>query len=148
MTKQLTLNTFDIPSLQRFAVGFDRVFDDLHRAAGLQQGNNYPPYNIVKLSETNYAIEVAVAGFTEEDLNIEFHNGELIVKGTNARDEDADVKYLHRGIANREFIRTFALAENVEVKGATVKNGILQVSLEHVIPEEQKPRKIPLTFSK
>jgi molecular chaperone IbpA len=136
----------DIPSIQRFAVGFDRMFDELSRTAGTLNATNYPPYNIIKQSETIYKIEVAVAGFEESELDVETVDNELVIKGNKAI--EANGEYLHQGIAGRDFVRTFALFENVEVKGADVKNGILTVTLEHIIPESAKPKKIAITFQK
>ena len=144
--KQVYVNTLDIPSIQRFAVGFDRMFDELSRTAGTLNATNYPPYNIIKQSETIYKIEVAVAGFEESELDVETVDNELIIKGNKAI--EANGEYLHQGIAGRDFVRTFALFENVEVKGADVKNGILTVTLEHIIPESAKPKKIAITFQK
>jgi molecular chaperone IbpA len=145
--KQVYINTLDIPSIQRFAVGFDRMFDELSRTAGTLNATNYPPYNIIKESETIWKIEVAVAGFDESELDVEIVNNELIVKGSKEK-EGIATNYLHQGIGARDFERTFALAENVEVKGAQVKNGILTVTLEHILPESAKPKKIAITFQK
>ena len=144
--KQVYVNTLDIPSIQRFAVGFDRMFDELSRTAGTLNATNYPPYNIIKESETIYKIEVAVAGFEESELDVETVDNELVIKGNKAI--EANGEYLHQGIAGRDFVRTFALFENVEVKGADVRNGILTVTLEHIIPESAKPKKIAITFQK
>jgi molecular chaperone IbpA len=145
--KQVYINSLDIPSIQRFAVGFDRMFDELSRTAGTLNATNYPPYNIIKESETIWKIEVAVAGFDESELDVEIVNNELIVKGSKEK-EGVATNYLHQGIGARDFERTFALAENVEVKGAAVKNGILTVTLEHIVPESAKPKKIAITFQK
>ena len=144
--KQVYVNSLDIPTLQRFAVGFDRMFDELARTAGSLNAANYPPYNIIRRGETEYAIEVAVAGFEEKELDVEVVNNELVISGNKAI--EADGEYLYQGIAGRNFNRTFALFENVEVKGAQVKNGILTVTLEHIIPESAKPKKIAITFQK
>lgn len=144
--KQVYINSLDIPTLQRFAVGFDRMFDELARTAGSLNATNYPPYNIIRRGETEYAIEVAVAGFEENELDVEVVNNELVITGNKAI--EADGEYLHQGIAGRNFSRTFALFENVEVKGAQVKNGILTVTLEHILPESAKPKKIAITFQK
>ena len=146
---------FDLPSLQRFAVGFDQVFDDLQRRSIETVQSNFPPYNIIKIGESAYAIEIAVAGFSEEELSLELVKGELVVKGQQQEEIgglvgailNQDRTFLHRGIAARNFIRTFALADTMEVVGATVKNGILLIKLEHVVPEEDKPRAIPITFA-
>ena len=146
--KQLTLQSpFDLPSLQRFAVGFDQVFDDLQRRSIETVQSNFPPYNILKIGDTGYAIEIAVAGFSEEELSLELVKGELVVRGQSAEKAEEST-FLHRGIAARNFIRTFALADTMEVAGATVKNGILLIKLEHVVPEEDKPKPIPITFQK
>ena len=144
--KQVYVNSLDLPTLQRFAVGFDRMFDELARTAGTLNATNYPPYNIIRRGETEYAIEVAVAGFEEKELDVEVVNNELVITGNKAI--EADGEYLHQGIAGRNFARTFALFENVEVKGAVVKNGILTVTLEHLIPESAKPKKVAITFQK
>jgi len=144
-----TLHTFDIPSLHRHAIGFDRVFDELNRAfANSKSDGNYPPYNVVQLNDTQYVIEVAVAGFAETELDVELKDSVLMVKGEKTKEEGSEINYLHKGISNRNFTRNITLAENVEVRGATVKNGILSVALELVIPEEQKPKKIAITFAK
>jgi len=145
--KQVYVNSLDIPQLQRFAVGFDRMFDELARTAGTLNATNYPPYNIIKETETIWKIEVAVAGFEESELDVEIVSNELIVTGAKEKAIDP-VNYLHQGIGGRDFERTFALAENVEVKGASVKNGILTVTLEHTLPESAKPKKIAITFQK
>jgi molecular chaperone IbpA len=146
--KQVYINTLDIPSIQRFAVGFDRMFDELSRTAGTLNASNYPPYNIIKETETIWKIEVAVAGFDESELDVEIVNNELVVTGAVNKENKAEQQYLHQGIAGRDFERTFALADNVEVKGASVKNGILTVTLEHTLPESAKPKKIAITFQK
>ena len=146
--KQVYINSLDIPNIQRFAVGFDRMFDELSRTAGSLNASNYPPYNIIKESETIWKIEVAVAGFDESELDVEIVNNELVVTGAVNKENKAEQQYLHQGIAGRDFERTFALADNVEVKGASVKNGILTVTLEHIIPESAKPKKIAITFQK
>ena len=146
--KQVYINSLDIPSIQRFAVGFDRMFDELSRTAGTLNASNYPPYNIIKETETIWKIEVAVAGFDESELDVEIVNNELVVSGAVNKENKAEQQYLHQGIAGRDFERTFSLADNVEVKGASVKNGILTVTLEHIVPESAKPKKIAITFQK
>ncbi len=146
--KEVYVNSLNIPGIERFAVGFDKMFDELSRTAGSLNGSNYPPYNIIRNTETTYTIEVAVAGFTESELDVELKNGELHGVGKKEGLTEDPAKYLHNGIAARNFIRTFALAENVEVQEAAVKNGILSVTLEHIIPESAKPKKIAITFQK
>lgn len=146
MTRTLTLRSLDIPSIHKFGIGFDTLFDDLLRNS--QQGqNNYPPYNVVKLSDDNFYIEVATAGFSEGEIDIQLDNRLLTIKGSKKR-EDATPEYLHQGISNRDFVREFTLAEHVEVSNALIKDGILTVFLERRIPEERKPKTIAITYTK
>lgn len=145
---QFTLNTLDLPALHRHAIGFDRIFDELNRTfAASRSDGTYPPYNISKLDETHYVVEVAVAGFRENELDVELKEGVLIVTGEQTKPEN-EPQYLHKGISARNFTRTFTLAENMEVRGATVTNGILAIALEHIIPEEKLARKIAINFTK
>ena len=139
MSKLLTV--FD--GLNRTAVGFDRVFDELLRINQHQVQQNYPPYNIAKLSETEFEIQVAASGFSEADLDITLVDGQLIITG-ETKSEEPEREWIHRGIATRKFIRTFTLADHVEVKTATIKNGILTVSLELNVPKEKLPKKISI----
>jgi molecular chaperone IbpA len=146
---QFTLHTLDLPSLHRHAIGFDRMFEELNRTFANSKSDNYPPHNIVQVDETHYVIEVAVAGFEDSDLDVELKDSVLTVKGQKTREEGSEEpKYLHKGISARNFTRTFQLAENVEVRGANVKNGILAVALELVVPEEKKPKKIAISYTK
>ena len=151
--KQLYVNSklvgdLDMPSILRQAVGFDQIFNELHKNIGPNTSNNYPPYNIIKKNDTTYSIEVAVAGFDEEELDVEVENGQLHVIGDASNRAESDNEYLHQGIALRNFDRTFTIAENVEIKGAVVKNGLLAIDMEHIIPESAKPKKIAITFQK
>jgi molecular chaperone IbpA len=145
MTRTLTLRSLDIPSVHKFGIGFDTLFDELLRNS--QQGqNNYPPYNVVKLTDDNFYIEVATAGFSEGEIDIQLDNRLLTIKGSKKR-EDAIPEYLHQGISNRDFVREFTLAEHVEVSNALIKDGILTVFLERKIPEERKPKTIAITYT-
>lgn len=146
---QFTFSTLDIPALHRHAIGFDRMFEELNRSFANSKGSdNYPPYNVIKLNDTHYVVEVAVAGFSEDELDVELKDGVLSVSGEKVKAEGDSAEYLHKGISARSFLRRFTLAENVEVRAATVKNGVLSVALEHVVPEEKKPKKIAITFAK
>jgi len=146
---QFTLRTLDLPSLHRHAIGFDRMFEELNRTFANSKSGNYPPHNIVRVSDTKFAVEVAVAGFAESEINVELADNVLTVTGSKVKDpEQPAPDYLHQGISNRDFVRSFTLAENVEVREAVVENGILSVNLELVIPEEKKPKTIALTFKK
>lgn len=125
-----------------FFVGFDRVFDRMNAASKLTNAQKYPPYNIIKTDENDYLIELAVAGFGHDDIDIELHDGVLTVSGkVEATAED---NYVYKGIANRSFERRFTLADTVEVEGVDLHQGILAIKLKNVIPEEKKPRKIPI----
>ena len=146
MTNQLTLRSLDIPSIHKFAVGFDNMFDDLMRTS--QVNTNYPPYNIVKHTEDNFSIELAVAGFKDGEVTITTERNQLVVKGEQVTDLDDTKEYLHKGISARNFVRTWTLADHVEVVGATSENGILTISLERKIPEEQKPKTIAINYTK
>jgi len=144
------LSTLDLPTLNRHAIGFDRIFNELNRAFETgSRSDNYPPYNVVKTGETTYSVELAVAGFADNELDVELKENILTVVGKRVRDEEAEApEYIHRGIGQRDFVRTFTLADNMEVRGAHVRNGILSVQIEQIIPEEQKPQKIAITFEK
>lgn len=146
MTKTLTLRSLDIPSIHKFGIGFDNVFDELMRMNS-QQSTNYPPYNIVKQSEDNFYIEVATAGFREGEVEINLDNRLLSIKGRITREEDQLNEYLHRGISSRDFDREFTLAEHVEVVNASQRDGILTVYLERKIPEEKKPKLIAINYT-
>ena len=144
-----TIRTLDLPSLHRHAIGFDRMFEELNRTFANSKADNYPPHNVVQLDDTHFVVEVAVAGFKESEIDVELKDGVLTVKGEKVKlDEEPKVEYLHKGISARNFSRNFPLAENVEVRGATVENGILAVALELVVPEEKKPKKIAITYKK
>jgi molecular chaperone IbpA len=145
MTTYIT--TFDLPTLARHAVGFDRLFTTLNRNfANSKVNDNYPPHNIVQIDETHYAIQLAVAGFAEDELEIEYKDNVLTVKGDQKQKDE--LTYHYRGISSRAFTRSFPLADHMEVRGATVVNGILAISIEHMIPEEEKAKKIAITFTK
>lgn len=138
--------TLDIPNIHRFAVGFDKVLDELTHPSRLNE-SNYPPYNIVKVTETLSTIEVAVAGFDENELDIEIVDNKLVIKGEHINPQ-SDVVYAHKGIASRNFSLSFALAENVKVRHASVRNGILAISLELMLPKMPDPIKIAISFCK
>jgi molecular chaperone IbpA len=141
---QFHIQTIDLPTFARHAIGFDRVFNELNRTfANSRTSDNYPPYNIARLDDTHYVIEVAVAGFAE----IEIKDSVLTVTGKQEKKEK-EIDYVHKGISTRAFERTFTLADNVEVRAASVQNGILAIALEHVVPEEQKPKKIAISYQK
>ena len=147
MTKTLHLRSFDIPAFNKFGIGFENLFDDLQRVTQHQSSTNYPPHNVIKTGDDTVTIEVAVAGFSEGEIDISLDKRLLTVTGTRSREDDTDHEYLHRGISSRDFKQTFPLAEHVEVKGATIRDGILTVLLEREIPESAKPKSIAITYS-
>tara|TARA_R100000988_G_C3914847_1_gene123845 strand:- start:43 stop:456 length:414 start_codon:yes stop_codon:yes gene_type:complete len=124
-----------------FSVGFDEMFNTLQRASIPQ--SNYPPYNILKKGDTYY-IEIAMAGFNKSDIDIEIEDNTLTVSACY-RDREDDIEFVHKGISEREFYKSFALAEYVEVKKASVADGILLIELSKNIPDEQKPKKIKIS---
>ena len=145
---QRVYTTLDIPSIYKFAIGFDGLFEQLQHLEQRTKDSGYPPFNLIKLNETNYAIELAVAGFTEDELDVEVEDGHLVIRGTNRLvTEEGRAEYIHRGIAARDFVKRIKLAEGVEVNTAHVKNGILTVKLEQFIPEPVK-QKVAISFEK
>ena len=149
-----TYLTLDLPALHRHFVGFDQIFEDINRTFNMAKQDNYPPHNIIRTGENSYLIELAVAGFTEAELDVEVAQNQygqnvLTVRGERKRDnEGGEYQYLFRGLANRNFERTFTLQDHVEVLGVNVANGIMTVSLEQRVPETQKAKKVAITFSK
>jgi len=145
MTK---LTTLDLTPFYRNSIGIDRLFDRIVNQIDSATSTNYPPYDIVRTGDETYEIRVAVAGFTQADIDVEFHDGSLVVKGEKATELGAkpEVEYLHHGISGRSFIRTFSLADYVEVQDAVLQDGILTVKLERQIPESQKPKKIAVSY--
>ena len=140
------MTTFDFTPLFRTSVGFDRLANLIDSAARTESSaNGYPPYNIEALTETSYRITMAVAGFSEDELNIVSEQNILKVSSTKAdTTEDDSVKFLHRGIAKRNFERRFQLADYVRVSNANLENGLLHIELEREIPEAMKPRTITI----
>lgn len=136
-----------MPNLDKFFVGFD---DQFNRMAKLHDDitkniPNYPPYNIKKTGDNTYVIELAVAGFAKQDIEIEFADDKLIVKGNTKDDESSD--FLFKGIAARNFTRTFVLDDQIEIKDAAIFNGMLKIALERIIPDHKKPKKIEVKDS-
>ncbi len=140
------ITTLDLTPLNRHMVGFDRMFDEMDRLFENSPTNGsggYPPYNIAKLNEDEFMVSLAVAGFSMDNLSIEKDKDILKIEG-NTPKGDEDVNYVHRGIAGRNFVREFTLAEHVDVKSARLENGMLNVHLVRNVPEEMKPKKIEI----
>lgn len=138
------MTTFDLRPLFHSTVGFDRMMEFLDAAVTSQvKPSSYPPYNIVKLDTDNYQIVMAVAGFSEKDLSVTAQENDLLISGSTEREEDTS-EYLHKGIAARSFEKTFRLADFIKVREVELKNGLLSIRLEREVPEESKPRQIPI----
>jgi molecular chaperone IbpA len=139
------MRTFDLAPLYRSTVGFDRLFSLFDQVAGHDGTPGYPPYNIERTSENDYRVTVAVAGFSESDLHIEVKEDTLTIRGEKqAKTEENKGETLYQGIAARAFERVFQLADHVQVKGASLENGLLHVNLVREIPEAKKPRQISI----
>lgn len=138
---------FDLAPLYRSTVGFDRLFSLMNQIDGSEQsGQSYPPYNIEKVSETDYRISLAVAGFAETDLTIETKDNALLIRGEKKVDESRSSReFLFQGIAARQFERRFQLADYVRATGASLENGLLHIDLVREVPEAVKPRQIPIS---
>ena len=140
------IGDFDVFNLGKsfpFAIGFDRTLQLLERANQSPTNTNYPPYNIVKHDAENYSIELALAGFTKKDIEVSKEKNVLTIKGKQS--DDIKREFIHTGLAGRTFSRIFTIADDIVVKGADMKNGILTVFLERIVPEEDKPQVIKVS---
>ena len=135
------LTTLDLPTFTRSTVGFDQLFNELTRDFANTKSNGYPPYNVAELNDDEWMISLAGAGFGMDNLDITLDKNTLTIEGS-APGGDEDVKYLHKGIGGRNFRRAFTLAEHVEVEGAELKNGVLNIHLVRNVPEALQPKKI------
>jgi molecular chaperone IbpA len=137
MVNKLTMDLFNDP----FFIGFNR---ELSRLNGAYKTNSqsYPPYDLLKLDEDTYRLSLAIAGFTKNDIDISVDNGSLIIKGEIVEVTDAEV--VHKGIAGRKFVRSFALGEYMEVTSAELKDGMLHIDIDRIVPEEKKPKSIKI----
>ncbi len=138
MTTRIT--TLNLPEFTRTMLGFDHLLND-NKAF---QNPGYPPYNVEKSGDDKYQITVALAGFSKDELNIQLEEGTLVVSGSKQEIDDSEIEYLHKGIANRDFERSWKLAEYVEVVDAKMDNGMLYISLERMVPEEKQPKTIDI----
>jgi molecular chaperone IbpA len=134
---------FDQAALNRALIGFDQLFDSFESRFANQLTTNYPPHNVVKTDEDTYVIEMAVAGFKKNEIAVEVEQDMLTIRGESTPIQLTRV-YLHRGLSSRDFERTFSLAEHMIVKGAEIKDGILTITIERIIPEDKKPRLIDI----
>jgi molecular chaperone IbpA len=146
MTRELTLRSIDIPTIRRFGIGFDTLFDELMRLNA--NTGNYPPHNVIRTGDETVTLEIAVAGFHEGELSITLNNRTLTIAGENQRTDPGNWEYLHRGLSRRNFTLKFPLNEFVEVMDASVDNGVLTIYLERRVPEEKKPKQIAINYNK
>ena len=132
--------------LSQTMLGFERMFDDVEKylSMDVQKTSTFPPHNIIKLDDNRYVVELAVAGFAKDEIEITAEDGTLTVKGER-KEKETDVTYLHRGIGTRSFTKTLTVADTIEVRGAEFKDGILRIGLENIIPDHKKPRKIEIS---
>ena len=142
MTK---ITSLDLTPFYRNTIGMDRLFDRIVNQFDQTTATNYPPYDIIKTSDDSYEIRVAVAGFAQGDLDVTFHEGQLVITGEKKVEQE--VNYLHHGISARKFTRSFSLADYVEIKSAIARDGILTIQLERIVPESAKPKSIAITYS-
>ena len=137
-------------SLRPFSIGFDNMFDQFESLlsdGGLSTQSNYPPYNIRKAGKDKYAIEVAIAGFNKDDVEVEYEDNLLTVKTKKvdkAVEKDMDGEIIHRGISQRSFSRSFTIADDIKVEGAEIKDGLLKINCEKIVPEQKKRKLIPI----
>jgi molecular chaperone IbpA len=136
---------FDTAALNRALLGFDTLFNDVEQRFANQIQQTYPPYNVLKHDEDTYEIQIAVTGFTQDEITVEIDQNQLIVKGEHEGEEDTATQYLHRGLATRNFTRSWTLAEHMEVGDGKIKNGVLTIELNRVVPEALKPRVLKIT---
>jgi molecular chaperone IbpA len=141
MVTKYAMDLFNDP----FFIGFNRELSRLN-TAHQTNSQSYPPYDLLKLDEDTYRLSLAIAGFTKDDLKISVDNGTLIIKGEIVEVTDAEV--VHKGIAGRKFVRSFALGEYMEVTGAEMKDGMLHIDIDRIVPEEKKPKEIPIKVAK
>jgi len=138
-------SAFDFAPYRRSTVGFDRLFDMLENSSLGQGGENYPPFDLIKLGDNDFRIELAVAGFKPDELDITAQESVLIVSGRKKDESDEQASnYIYRGIATRSFERRFALADHIQVRGADMKDGLLSIELVREIPDAMKPKKISI----
>ena len=149
MVSKQIFDTLSLPQILNYTIGFDRTFDRLesnlldgHNRYG-SSNNNYPPYNIKKVGDLNYVIELAVAGFGKNDIEVKLADGILSVKSDKDNDSGED-EVLHRGISYRKFERRFTLADDIVIQSAKLKDGLLSIELEQIVPEEKRPRTIEI----
>ena len=142
----MTLGHISFGPLHHATLGFEKLFTDIEKMMDSNSSkaiSTFPPHNILKLDDNRYMVELAVAGFSKNEIDITVDDGNLVIKGEK-EEKETDVQYLHKGIGTRSFTKTLTIADTVEVKGAEFKDGILRIGLENIIPEHKKPRKVEI----
>jgi molecular chaperone IbpA len=140
----MTVGRISFGPLHHTTLGFDRFFDELEKLSTLDHRlTSFPPHNIIKLDDSRYVVELAVAGFSKDEIDISVEDGVLTIRG-NKHDKETNVQYLHKGIGTRSFTKTLTVADTIEVKGAECNDGILRIGLENTVPEHKKARKIEI----
>jgi len=144
--KTMTVGRISFGPLAHTTLGFERFFDDVEKLLSMdvqKVTQSFPPHNIIKLDDTRYVVELAVAGFSKDEIDIQVQENTLTIKGEKI-EGTPNLEYLHRGIGTRSFTKTITIADTIQVKGAEFKDGILRIGLENIIPEHKKPRKIEI----
>ncbi len=145
LARHSALTPQDFQKMMGFTIGFDSLFDRLFDMDTTRDSQGYPPYNIRKVNDLQYVIELALAGFSKDDIEVEVTDGQLSIRSKEEKKEEEESSYfVHKGIAKRSFSRTYTLSDDIIVKGADLKDGMLIVELEKVIPDEKKPRLIQI----
>ena len=142
--QMIKIDTSALNQLNRALIGFDQIFEEFENRWSNSVQTNYPPHNVIKTGDNTYEIQIAVSGFNKEEISVEVNQNHLVVRGERVREDDAEHVYLHRGLATRDFQKIFPLADHVEVRSSSIKNGVLSVYLERIIPETLKPRRIEI----
>lgn len=138
--------TYTFGPLHHATLGFERLFTDIEKmldSNSTKAISTFPPHNILKLDDNRYMVELAVAGFSKNEIDITIEDGNLVIKGEK-QEKETDVQYLHKGIGTRSFTKTLRIADTVEVRGAEFADGILKIGLENIVPEHKKPRKVEI----
>ena len=148
MVSKQIFDTLSLPQILNYTIGFDRTFNRLESNLlggnqNYQRQDNYPPYNIRKVDDFNYIIELAVAGFGKKDIDVKLADGTLSIKSNKDEDTEAE-EMLHKGISTRNFERRFTLADDIVIQSAKLKDGLLSIELEQIVPEDKKPRTIEI----
>jgi molecular chaperone IbpA len=145
LKKEKNMTRISFGPLYNNTLGFDRFFNEVERLleSDVKPTTSFPPHNILKLDDSHYVVELAIAGFSKDEIDITVKDSVLTIKGEK-EEKTPDAQYLHRGIGTRSFTKTLTIADTIEVKGAEFKDGILRIGLENIIPEHKKPRKIEI----